>query len=311
MQLGLSSTLWNPSQFYFLPVRGGFRVWRFLAFYSCPCLLLVPTNEVKVSKMEMKRLCLLGKTAVVLSIVIFGLITGAAAAVSVVRDLPEEPVYQGDEIRVTLSQSGFFMDVGSVTELLPEGFSYRGIDPASGGKDRDYDVATNTLMLDFTGVSNVTYLVEAGTADQIEDAVFSGTWKTLDSSLSTLSGDIQGDTTLTLGTGPKPTPTPTPTPSDGGGNGGGGDGGVVTPTPSATTSPGVTPTPSTTASPGVSPSPSASPGVTPTPSSSPTAGPTTSPSASPTTKPGIPGFELIFAIAGLVAIAQWLRRGGS
>jgi hypothetical protein len=220
-------------------------------------------------------------------------------------------VYQGDEIRVTLSQSGFFMDVGSVTELLPEGFSYRGLDSASGGELKEYDPAANTLVINFRAASNVTYLVKTGTEDQIEDAVFSGTWKTTDSSLNILSGDIQGDTTLTLGTGPKPTPTPTPTPSDGGGNGGGGGGGGVTPTPSATTSPGVTPTPSTTVSPGVSPSPSASPGVTPTPSSSPTAGPTTSPSASPTTKPGIPGFELIFAIAGLVAIAQWLRRGGS
>jgi len=263
--------------------------------------------------MGMKRMCLLGETVAVLSIVIFGLITGGAAAVSVVRDLPKDPVYEGDEIQVTLSQSGFFMDAGTVTELLPEGFSYSGIDPLSGGRVNDYDAATNTLKLDFNGVPNVTYRVKTGTADQIEDAVFSGTWKTLDPSLSTLSGDIQGDTTLTLGTGPKPTPTPTPTPtsSDGGGNGGGGgdgNGGAGTPTPSATTSPGVTPTPSTTVSPGVSPSPGTSPGVTPLPSSNPTVGPTISPSASPTTKPGIPGFELIFALAGLLTVAQWLWR---
>jgi nitrous oxidase accessory protein len=144
--------------------------------------------------------------------------------VSVIRDLPDEPVYPGDEIRVTLSQSGFFIDVGIVTELLPPGFSYRGID-GSGGKLKEYDPATNTLVINFLGVPNVTYRVKTGTADQIEDAVFSGTWKTLDFGLNTLSGDIQGDTTLTLGTGP--TPTPTLTPSNGGGGGGDGGGGSI------------------------------------------------------------------------------------
>jgi hypothetical protein len=259
-----------------------------------------------------KKRDLYGPTLRLLTLLVTGLLAFslimplAAADVSVTRDLPDEPVYPGTQITVTLNQTGFFL-TGMAIEILPDGFTFRGLAPGSGGVHMDYDRMTNNLTLGFGDETTIQYLVETGTADQIEDAVFSGTWSTVKQNLDKISGEVVGDTTLTLATEPMPTPTP----SNGGGGdngGGGGNGGVVTPTPSATTAPGVTPTPSTTVSPGVSPSPGTSPKVTPLPSSSPTAGPTTSPSASPTAKPGIPGFELIFALAGLLAVAQWLWR---
>jgi hypothetical protein len=232
----------------------------------------------------------------------FGLMPLAAADVSVTRDLPDAPIYPGTVITVTLNQTGFFL-TGLVVEALPVGFTFRGLALGSGGEYRDYDRMTNNLTLGFEGETTVQYLVETGTAEQLEAAVFAGTWSTVKQNLDKISGEVEGDTTLTLAT--EPTPSPTPTPSNGGGGGGNGGGGGTTPTP--------TTSPSPSASPGVSPtptsSPSISPGTTPTPTSlTPTAGPTTSPSASPTAKPGIPGFELIFALAGLLAVALWLCR---
>jgi len=68
---------------------------------------------------------------------------------------------------------------------------------------------------------------------------------------------------------------------------------VPTPTPS----PSPTPTESPTPTPSPTPSPTVSPGVTPTPT------PTPSPSPSPT-----PGFEVFFAVAGLLAVAYLVLR---
>ena len=99
---------------------------------------------------------------------------------------------------------------------------------------------------------------------------------------------------------PKPTATPSPSPpSDGGGS----SGGDVTPTPM----PSPTPTPTPTPSPTPSPSPEATPTVSPTAAIS-----TSTPSPVPTSNPGpttskprilIPGFEAVFAISGLLAVA--------
>jgi len=136
------------------------------------------------------------------------------ATVSVTRDLPDDPVYPEDEINVTLTQSGFLSiicedgGIGWVKEQLPEGFTFRGLASGSSGEIRDYDGTTNTLTIDFPCATTVTYIVETGTAEQIETTVFSGTWSTSDSSLNRISGDVEGDTTLTLGTEPTPTPTP-------------------------------------------------------------------------------------------------------
>jgi len=256
--------------------------------------------------MKMSNMWMVGIIAValVISTVIIVAMPVTAAEISVTRDLPDEPVYPEDEISVTLTQSGFFMAVGTVTETLPEGFTYGGL--VSGGNLREYDEATNNLKIDFKGDTSITYRVKAGTAEQIEAAVFSGTWITFDVTQGkSISGDIEGgDDTLTLGVGPKPTPTPTPE-SGNGGNGGNG-GGTTTPTPTptatATVTPGETPTPGPTATPTWSPT--ASPGATPTST------PPVTESPAPTSSPegGIPGFEVGFAIAGLLAVAYLVLR---
>jgi hypothetical protein len=244
--------------------------------------------------------------ALTLSSVLIAVTPVTAADVSVIRDLPDESVYPEDEISVSLNQSGFFI-TGLVTETLPEGFTCTGLASGSGGTIEEYDTATNTLKVGFGSETTITYLVETGTAEQIESAVFSGTWSTMDATGKKINGDVGGDTTLTLGEGPKPTPTPTPTPtpSNGGGNGGG-NGGVTTPTPTATTT--TTPT----ATPGETTSPGATPSATVTPPSSPTLTPGATPTgtapSSPTSKPFIPGFETVFALAGLLAVAYVLKR---
>ena len=61
-----------------------------------------------------------------------------------------------------------------------------------------------------------------------------------------------------------------------------------------------------TAVPSPSPVVSPSPTVTVSPTVSPTATPTVSPAVSPTPKP--PGFEAVFAIAGLLAVAYLVLR---
>ena len=98
--------------------------------------------------------------------------------------------------------------------------------------------------------------------------------------------------------------SPTPTASGGGG--------VTTPTPTATVT--VTPEETPTPSPEVTAMPTATPTLTPTPSPSlagtPTPTATASPVSSPTSEPLIPGFEGVFAIAGLLAVAYLVLRRG-
>jgi len=71
---------------------------------------------------------------------------------------------------------------------------------------------------------------------------------------------------------------------------------AATVTPSPTLAPGVTPTPT----------PTLAPGGTPTPEPAEKAKPT--PTPKPTPKPAVPGFEVIFAIVGMVAITYLLLR---
>jgi len=52
------------------------------------------------------------------------------------------------------------------------------------------------------------------------------------------------------------------------------------------------------------------PTPTPSPSPSPSSTPTVAPTPTPTPKEGVPGFEAVFAIAGLLAVAYLLRRRG-
>ncbi len=254
--------------------------------------------------MRMSNLQIAGisTVALVLSIAVIGVLPAAAAEVAVTRDLPDEPVYPGDEINVSWTQSGFWIlpgedgGVGQVTETLPDGFAYHGPQVY---KLIEYNETTNTLTLNFTNEVTKTCLVKTGTAEDIENAVFSGTWETFDANLNKILGDVEGDDTLTT-----PTPTPTEAPPSGGNSGGGGNGVVITPTPTATSE--VTPS----ASPGATPT--GSPGIT-VPPVSPTGLPTTaasSPTSSPTSQPLIPGFEAVFAVAGLLAVAQLVIRRG-
>lgn len=108
---------------------------------------------------------------------------------------------------------------------------------------------------------------------------------------------------------PTPTPSPSPTPSPTPASSNGGDGTPETtptpsPTPTSTSTPTATPAPTATpvaASPTVTPASPAPATVTPSPS------PTPSPSASPSQR-WIPGFEAVFAIAGLLAVAYLVLR---
>jgi len=118
-------------------------------------------------------------------------------SVSVTRDLPDK-AYPGEEINVSLKQSGFFMNIGIVTETLPEGFKFRGLSPSSGGEILEYDETTNNLTIGFRSETTITYIVKAGTVEQIQNAEFSGTWVTMDSQGDKINGDVTGDTRLTL-----------------------------------------------------------------------------------------------------------------
>jgi hypothetical protein len=245
-----------------------------------------------------------------------------AAEVTVTRDLPDGPVYPGDDVEVSLTQIGFWSDVGEVIEFLPDGFSYVEGSAKDNNGDQvllQYNEATNELTVQFSNVSTISYILEAGTTEQINAAIFSGNWTTLKGlDLGELSGTVTGDANLTAaeGTTPPPTLPPTVTPSNGGANGGGngGGGGGTTPTPTTSS----TPTTSPSGSPGVSPtptsSPSASPSVTPTgtPTATPTGTPTgtATPSPAPTAspQPGIPGFAAGCAISGLLVVASVLLR---
>jgi len=231
--------------------------------------------------------------------------------VVVTRDLPDEPVGPKEVITVTLTQSGFFQNVGWVNETLPEGFTYVVGSVADGDGypvviDADYNETTDKISIPFGySVNNttMTYKVEADTLEHIRDAEFSGTWTTissLDSSGTPVeyqTGEVTGDTKLTAA---EEEPTPTPTSSYNGGSGGnsGGGNGVS----GGTTSPAA-PTPTPGETPATSPTPGAT--LTPTVTVSPTPVATVSPAPtpSPARKPWIPGFEVVFAIAGLLTVA--------
>jgi hypothetical protein len=131
---------------------------------------------------------------VVMAFSTFGI--ASAAAISVTRDLPDA-VSPGQEFNVSVTQSGFLLNAGIVTETLPAGFSY--VEGSLRSDTAEYDEATNNLTIYFKGETTITYLVTAGTAEQIENAAFSGIWLAAeDIQLDKLSGEVEGDTSLTL-----------------------------------------------------------------------------------------------------------------
>jgi len=140
---------------------------------------------------------------------------------------------------------------------------------------------------------------------------------TAEVNLSEDIGILHNTTTVNL-TAPGATPAASPGNGggtgdgggDGGGDGNGGGGGTTTPTPTLTPTPTGTasPAPTVTATVTPTPTPRASPGETETPTA--TESPTPSPSPGPTKKPLIPGFEALFAIASLLAVAYLVLRKG-
>jgi len=236
--------------------------------------------------------------ALFIAVALISILPAVAADVTVTRSLPDTPVSQKELIVVNLTQSGFYLNVGSVTETLPEGFTYIPGSIKGEASLISYDNTTNELKIQVENATSISYMVGAGTEDQIVNAQFSGAYWFKDAAMKTIEGAITGDTTLTLAG----EPTPTPGTGNGGGNGGGGNGGASTPTPTptatATVTPGETPTPGPTATPTWSPT--ASPGTSTTPTATP----------SPTKEPLIPGFEAVFVIAGLLAVAYIVLRSG-
>jgi len=141
---------------------------------------------------------------VIIVLSVCAVISATAADVSVTRDLPDTPVSPGEEINVSLTQSGFFL-AGFVNETLPEGFTYVPNSLTGNASVYSYDATTNNLTINFESETMVTYIIESGMAEQIENAVFSGTYKTFDGGLKPITGGVEGDTTLTLA---EPTPMP-------------------------------------------------------------------------------------------------------
>jgi|GEM_PF-2172098 len=249
--------------------------------------------------------------ALLLPIIGIGTLPVTAADVVVTRELPDEAVRPNEDIRVIVTQSGFFYDTGWVNETLPEGFEYLAGSVVDGDGytvviPQDSEESPRVITLEFGQSENETtlsYIVVAKTEAAITKAVFSGEWTTLQSltPLNYLSGAVTGDTTLTPAV-----PTLTPSPTSEGGNDGGGGGGATTPKPTGTVGPDETPLPTdgttplptgdATASPVITPS--GSPGVTPTPTET----------TGPTKRPLIPGFEGAFAIAGLLAVSFLILR---
>ena len=177
--------------------------------------------------------------SIFIAVTVIGVVPAVAddVSVTVTRDLPDTPVSPVEDICVTLNQSGFFFGAGSVTETLPDGFEFRpGSATGSDGfpVEQRYNEAKKELTIEFANETTVTYIVVAETAEVIADAEFSGTWRTF-SLEGDITGNVTGDTRLTLAK-PTPSPSPTATPPSGNGDGnGGGDGGGIPPTPPAGT----------------------------------------------------------------------------
>lgn len=248
-----------------------------------------------------KQIVAISIAALFIAVALISILPAVAADVSVTRSLPDTPVSQKGLIVVNLTQSGFYLNVGSVTETLPEGFTYIPGSIKGEASIISYDNTTNEVKIQVENATSISYMVGAGTADQIANAQFSGfsgTYWFKDAAMKTIEGAITGDTALTLAG------EPTPTPGNGNGGNGGNGGGTTTPTP--------TPTATATVTPGETPTTSPTSGATATPTWSPTASPgtTETPTAteSPTKEPLIPGFEAVFAIAGLLAVAYLVMR---
>ena len=159
----------------------------------------------KKSKSE-RLLCTMLTATIVLSVFTVGLGLLPVSAdpgqvATVTRNLPDY-VGPGETFTVTLTQSKFFLDLGIVWEVLPEGFEYVDGSYEGGAPERvTWDPATRTLMVSFFAETIITYDVIAASGDQT--AAFSGTYKTWVLDPVEEWGDVTGDTEVTVdGAGP-------------------------------------------------------------------------------------------------------------
>jgi len=244
-------------------------------------------------------LCLGFTLAMAISVMIF------ASAVSMAAQLPSPPNGTPPTIYITADPSEIPADGCSTSTITVSVW------------DGEYLIFSGPVVNFSTDLGEITASapIENGTATATFTAGTTEGVATIraEVNLGEDIGILHNTTTVNL-TAPGATPTASPGngggTGDGGDGGNGGDGGTTTPTPTPT----LTPTPTGTASPAptvtatVTPTPRASPGETETPTA--TESPTPSPSPGPTKKPLIPGFEALFAIASLLAVAYLVLRKG-
>ena len=174
--------------------------------------------------------------------------TAEASSHSATRSFSSPWVLPGSELMVTIQAQG--LEVGLVSEELPEGFTFASTD------FDDSPVEVDGQMLTFTIIETYefTYTVLAPDMERAEPYLFTGV--VVDLNVNQVL--IEGATSVRVG--PAPTPVPSrPTP-------------VPTPTPTPTPTPEPTPTPTPTPTP--APTPVPTPTRTPAPTSTPTPVPT-------------------------------------
>ena len=142
------------------------------------------------------------------------LTVAATYAESVVRELPDEPVVAEEPVIVILTQGGSFYDPSIVSEILPDGFEYV-CGSFTGEQYSIYYTSNNTLVMVLGGdETTVEYTVSAGTFEQIDNAVFTGTYRGFGEGPGDADA-VTGADTLT----PAEQPTPPPPSHDLNGDG--------------------------------------------------------------------------------------------
>jgi len=96
---------------------------------------------------------------IVVAVFIIGIAPVSAEIASVTRSIPV-CVATNAEFEVTLTQTEFFMSMGTVVETLPAGFEYVA-GSYTGSGDDEYNDATRELTLDFRKDVDVSYRVKA------------------------------------------------------------------------------------------------------------------------------------------------------
>ncbi|HDS44659.1 MAG TPA: hypothetical protein ENN68_00925, partial [Methanomicrobia archaeon] len=119
---------------------------------------------------------------------------GAAQQATVTRTLPSSVAPNG-QFTVTLTQTGFLLDIGLVSEVLPPGFDYvTGSYTGNASDHVTYNPATRVLEVGFGFEKTISYKARAGS--RTETAVFSGTYNALVSANNTWlkeEGYVTGD----------------------------------------------------------------------------------------------------------------------